>query len=157
MSRVPLARPALPTFAERIAAPRAVAIFGAGAAPFAIALASALRARDEEARVVRAELRRAEGASVEGDPASELVIHAAPDALVEALLPIVRDAPIPVGCGAAFAAAVDAGLSIWIRGRDTERDLGPVERELARRARLVLEEARPGLAIALAERIAGPG
>ncbi len=148
--RVSLDRPALPVIADRLAWPGAIAVFGREARSFAGELARALTQLGADARLVRVELRNAEGASVTGE--REVTVHAHPDALRDALAGLPRG-PITIGVGAAFAAAVRADLTVWIRGGESAT-LGPVERELTREAKLVLDAPRPGVAAQLAERFA---
>lgn len=153
--RIPLERPALPVLEERLEWPSAVSVMGRGAEAFADAIASSLRALGVDAHVLRVELRRAAGASVSGG--HDAVIHAHPDALIEALAPLVAAHPVAIGVGPAFAAAVRAEHTIWIRGAESAASLGPTERALAAEATLILEEPRPGVARALAERLAAGG
>lgn len=154
--RVALDRPALPSIAERLAGPRAISVFGEDARAFGERLAARLRELGRAVRVVRVELRHAEGATREDDDQGA-VLYAHPSALVGALAPFVASDAITIGIGSAFAAAVRAELAIWIRGQGRGLSLGPVERALAGEARLTLEDARLGVADAVAERLAAAG
>jgi hypothetical protein len=141
---VSLSRPALPELSSRVRWPRSIAVFGSGAVVFAETLAGALGAR-----LVRVELRHAEGWSASED--GRVFVH--PSALGAAMHELRSNASsgFVVGVGSAFAAAVEADLAVAI----APASLAPSERRLARDARLVLEEARIGTALALAEALAG--
>jgi hypothetical protein len=154
--RLALARPSLPSVAERARWPgTVVAIFGRGAAELAARIAERLRELEVPVRVIRVELRRAEGSLLDGDASSEAVLHAHPDALVSALSALADAAPaVTLGVGAAFAAAVEADPSVWITEGESLAAMAPAERRLASEARLVLSEPRPRAAVELAERIA---
>jgi hypothetical protein len=157
--KTPLERPALAAI-DRAAIdrpmewPRAVAIFGADARGFADRVASRMRELGADVRVLRVELRHAEGFDVEPD-----LVRAHPSALAAALEAVAREMPADrrtIGVGAAFAAVVRAELLVYVRGGAHPVSLSPEERELAKRAHLVLEEPREGAADALAGRLAAP-
>lgn len=144
--KTPLTRPELPEIERRISWPRAIAIFGSGADAFASHLASALRERGADPRVLRVELRHAEGFEQKDD-----VLSASPGALIDALESVRSDA-LTIGVGAPFALAVECSVVIHIRGnvRSLSLSLSPAQRALVARAHLVLEEPREGVAAALA-------
>jgi hypothetical protein len=152
--KIPLARPALPAAIERVEWPEVIAVvFGANARAFAQRIADRARASISCA-LVHAELRQREGFAIEGDGDLEIVSH--PDALAAALREArVRTKTRVIGVGSGFAASVEAPLSIWISGGVSLSSLSPAERALAQSARLILEEARPGTADALADRLVG--
>jgi hypothetical protein len=156
-AKVPLERPALPALPSRLAWPgRSVAVFGPGAGDFAAALRDGLAEAGREVHEVLAELRHAAGYALEPQGAAT-VIHAHPDALLEALGAVgARCGPgsFTIGVGAPFAAAVEADRVVWIEGSATLLTLPAALRPVARRADLVLEEPREGVARALARRLA---
>lgn len=151
-----LDRPPLPPVPQRLRWPGTiVAVFGSDAAPFALRMAETARARDVDARTIRVELRHREGYTTSGD--RDLAIACAPGALTEALEAARGSAALTIGVGAAFAAAVESDLSVWIRAGETPLSLPERERALASEARLVLEEARPSTADALVDALVRAG
>ena len=148
--KTPLARPALPDVDAPVGWPgETFAVFGPGA----LRWARELRRHLPGARLVRVELRHAEGFEV--DDGDELTVHAHPDALLEALAEVrPAGAGFTVGVGPAFALATRPDRLVWIRRRDTLRSLPAALRERARAAHLVLEDARLETARALGERAA---
>ncbi|HJL19044.1 MAG TPA: hypothetical protein RMH99_25500 [Sandaracinaceae bacterium LLY-WYZ-13_1] len=152
MAKTPLERPALPEVTRPLERPgRTVAVHGPGAEAFARALAADL---PEPARLVRVALRHAPGFEVTRD-GDATVVHAHPDALVEAVSGLSPD-DATVGVGPAWAVAVRADLHVWIRAGRSLASLPAPLREPARRASLVLEEARLETARALASALATP-
>lgn len=148
--------PALPSIARRLRWPgTVVAVFGRGAGELALRLARRARERGADARAVRVELRHREGHDVSGE--RDLVIACAPEALLAALSTVEDHAALTIGAGAAFAAAMESDLAVWIRAGESLVSLPEPERALAAEARLVLEEPRPGVADALADRLVGAG
>ena len=148
MTSVPLSRPALPRLGAPLEWPgRVMAVFGPGDLAFARAVAKAT-----PARLVIVELRHAAGHRAVGEQ-----IHAHPDALLEAL-DLAKPAPdserLVIGVGPAFALAVRASPLIWITGGQHPISLPPALREIATRADLALERARPRLAEELAAGLA---
>lgn len=141
--KVPIERPALPAIDDPIVWPRAIAIAGVHCVPFAERIASKI-----DARVLSVELRHAEGFSIDRD-----TVRAHPSAL-RAAIEAALDDRLTIGCGSAFAVAVRT-LLVWIRGDVHPISLSPIERELMKRADLLLEEPRDGVADALAARLSG--
>ncbi len=138
-----LSRPALPEIAEPLRWRRSVSVFGARAEEFAVELARVLGAR-----LVRVELRHAEGFVQKDD-----VLYAHPSVLKDAIASAMDDR-ITVGVGSAFAAAVTSDLAVFVRAGESPLALSPVERRLARDARLMLEEPRIRTAQLLGEMLA---
>lgn len=151
-----LAPPALPAVPRRLRWPgTVVAVFGRDAAELALRLARRAREHGADARALRVELRHREGYEVGGE--RDLTIACAPEALLAALASVEGHAALTVGAGAAFAAAVESDLAVWVRAGESLLTMPEPERGLAAGARLVLEEPRPGVADALADRLAGAG
>jgi hypothetical protein len=142
--KISLERPQLPLVEPTIEWPRAIAIAGVRANDFALRIASQI-----EARVLRVELRHAEGFTIEGD-----VVRTHPSALVAAI-EAARDGRVTIGVGGAFAVAVIPRVLVWIRGDVHPISLSPIERALVKRADLALEEPREGVADALAAKLGG--
>lgn len=146
----PLAPPPLPAIETRLAWPGTlVCIIGGSASSFAARVAAQLRAEGAEVKTLRVELRRAAGATLEGE--TDAVLRANPDALVPALERArLAESIITVGAGLAFAAAVEPDVLVWIRAGESLLSLGARERTIVAGAHLVLEEPRDESARALA-------
>ncbi|MCA9606041.1 MAG: hypothetical protein KC619_10630 [Myxococcales bacterium] len=144
----PLERPEPPAIATPLAFPgtTVVAVFGPGERAFA----EAIRAARPEAALVEATLRHA----ASWEPRDGGVV-AHPDALLDALKEAWPAGPLVVGIGAAFAVAVKATVVVWIADGLPLLALPAPLRAVARDAALVLEEARPGAAEALARELTG--
>lgn len=138
----PLERPALPHVDAPVSWPHAfvIAVFGPGEARFARALADARPG----AALLTVALRHAPGFELRDG-----AIFAHPSALTAALEASDPHAGVVVGVGGPFAVAVRADLVVWIADGQPAVSLPPPLRTPARRAALVIEEAREGVAAAL--------